>query len=120
MLQQSATNDPSNPANLYSIRVQYQTLQSIGQFASLFPDAIPELINMCLPTMMAMLTGSTNVCDRIQGHSANAMINLMAPDHCPVDSLTPYLNELLSSLVCVLQSTTLPAAVQAPCLVVLG
>jgi len=60
----------------------------------------------------------TGACARVRGHAANALINLLSPDSCTADMLTPYLSPLLAGLLTCLQSA--PLEVRAPCLVVLG
>eukprot|EP01032_Pedospumella_encystans_P019768 gene19768-22474_t len=57
-------------------------------------------------------------CDRVRGHAASALINLVSPESCEADSLARYLDPLLKSLLYCLQSA--PLQVRPPCLSLLG
>ncbi len=83
----------------------------------MFTDSIGELVDRFLPQLTILLQDA-NTCDRVRGHAASALIDLLNPDSCEADMLSKYLDPLLNSLVYCLQSA--PLEVQAPCLVLLG
>ena len=100
-----------------SPRVRYEAIQAVGRFAELFPTSVPTLVNQFIPTLTVMLCDA-NTCDRVRGHSASAMINLLNPDNCHKDVIQQYLQPLLQALVFCLQSAS--REVQPACLSLLG
>jgi hypothetical protein len=62
-----------------SPRVKFEGIQTIGRFASLFPDNIPVLIDTFLP-LLTMLLQDSQTCDKVRGHAASALINLLNPE----------------------------------------
>lgn len=102
-----------------SHRVRYEAIQSIGRLAVLYPNRVPSLVDRFVPTLTAMLCDA-NTCDRVRGHTASAMINLMNPENCSKDVLQQggYLEPLLQALVLCLQSAS--REVQPACLSLLG
>ena len=107
--------------------VQYQGLQGVGRFAVLFPSRIHNLLAKSLPVLITCLaTAETGACQKVKGHAASALINLLNPSNIncndssdpAFNTLTSNLNPLMSSLVHCLQTASLE--VQSPCLVVLG
>ena len=75
------------------------------------------LIGCFLPQLTVLLHDSAT-CDRVRGHAASALINLVNPDSCEKDTLAKYLDPLLQSLLYCLQSA--PLQVRAPCLALVG
>lgn len=55
----AAVNDPSP-------RVKFEAIQTIGRFASLFPESAEELVSIFL-TPLTVLLGATNTCDKVRG-----------------------------------------------------
>ena len=102
-----------------SPRVQYQSLQAVGQLAVLYPDSIGLLIDLCMPAALVHLTAS-HTCDRVKGHCLSALINLTNPSNCSdaADVLQKHLDALLSALWENLTSSSLE--VQPVCLQLLG
>jgi hypothetical protein len=106
-----AVQDPSH-------RVKFEAIQSIGRFASLYPDTQCALIDTFLPALASLLQ-SPNECDRTRGHCASALINMLNPDGaCDEEFLAKYLDPLLGGILTCFQSA--PQEVQAPCLVLIG
>lgn len=127
-------------------RVQYQACQGIGRFAILFPDHINDLLVLFLPALIGILadpastagTTGTSPCQRVKGHAASALINLINPTAVPPHSqdqdeeeegegsaespalltVKTHLSALIHALVYSLQTSSIQ--VQSPCLVVLG
>ena len=106
----TSINDPSR-------RVQYEAIQMIGRLGVLYPDKAEQILASFMPTLCARLA-DTSVCDKVRGHTANALINLVNPETCDADELAPYLQDLLESLCTCLQGASLQ--VQGPCLTLLG
>jgi len=102
-----------------SHRVRYEAIQSIGRLAVLYPNQVPTLVHRFVPTLTAMLCDAST-CDRVRGHTASAMINLMNPENCSKDVVQQggYLEPLLQALVICLQSAS--REVQPACLSLLG
>ncbi len=122
-----------------SPRVQFQALQGVGRFALLFPDSISEFLKQFLNPLISFLSapdapfsGSSSggsatsgaVCQRIKGHAAAALINLIDPealsdeDGEPLRTLKASMSILVTALIRSLQSSSVE--VQVPCLGVLG
>ena len=101
-----------------SQRVQYQALQSLGQFAGLFPDDVPELLRRFGGNAIGLLHANSS-CARVRGHAASCLISLIQSDECSAEVLAPFLEPILQSLVACLQSP-LPPEVQAPCVDLIG
>jgi len=99
--------------------VQYQSAQTIGRFTSLYPEAIPLLVEQFLPALTKVVHTSSGACERVRGHAASALINLVDPDHCPRDAIQPHLEAVLGSLLSCLTGGA-PLSVQSPCLTLLG
>jgi hypothetical protein len=91
--------------------------QTIGRFATLYPELSAQLIDRFLPQLTVLLHDSAT-CDRVRGHAASALINLINPDSCEADTLSQYLDPLLQSLLFCLQSA--PLLVRVPCLSLVG
>ena len=106
----SALSDPSP-------RVKFEAIHTIGRLASLFPSSVAELVETFLPPLTQLL-GDAAACDKIRGHAASAMINLVNPENCEAEALTRHLEPLLTALVVCLQSAAVE--VQPHCLVLLG
>ena len=100
-----------------SPRVKYEAIHSIGRLASLFPASTADLVETFLPPLTVLL-GDASTCDRVRGHAASAMINLINPESCEAEALTGHLEPLLTALVVCLQSAAVE--VQPHCLVLLG
>jgi hypothetical protein len=100
-----------------SARVQFQAIQTVGRFAAIFPASIQALVDAFLPRLTA-LVAAPGTCDKVRGHCASAMINLVNPDACDAEVLQSHLEPLLGALVLCLQSASLE--VKSPCLVLLG
>ena len=100
-----------------SPRVKFEAIQTIGRFASLYPASIGDLVATFLPPLTSLL-GNASTCDKVRGHAASAMINLVNPDSCEAEALTGHLEPLLTALVVCLQSAAIE--VQPHCLVLLG
>lgn len=75
------------------------------------------MVDRFLPSL-TMLLQDSNTCDRVRGHAAAALIDLLNPEHCEAETLNKFLDPLLNSLIYCLQSA--PLEVQAPCLVLVG
>jgi len=97
--------------------VQYEAVQAIGQFSLLFPQAVAQMVTRFVP-LLTMGVKNTDMCPRVRGHCANAMINIASPGTCDADMLQPHLPALLDALLSALQNA--PVEVQGPCLVLLG
>ena len=106
----AAVSDPSP-------RVRYEAIQAVGRFAELYSSSVPSLVDRFVPSLTIMLC-DPSTCDRVRGHSASAMINLMNPEHCCKDAIQQYLEPLLQALVFCLQSAS--REVQPACLSLLG
>lgn len=91
--------------------------QTIGRFATIYPELSALLIGCFLPQLTVLLHDSST-CDRVRGHAASALIDLVNPDSCDKHTLSKYLDPLLQSLLYCLQSA--PLQVRAPCLALLG
>lgn len=89
----------------------------MGRFATLYPEQSTQLIDRFLPQLTVLLHDS-NTCDRVRGHAASALINLINPDSCDKETLARYLDPLLQSLLFCLQSA--PLLVRVPCLSLVG
>jgi hypothetical protein len=107
----------SGALNDSSPRVKFEAIQAIGRFASLFPTSIADLVETFLPPLTKLL-GDGQTCDKVRGHAASAMINLVNPESCEAEALTAHLEPLLTALVVCLQSAAVE--VQPHCLVLLG
>eukprot|EP00981_Chlorochromonas_danica_P002066 scaffold420_cov169-Ochromonas_danica.AAC.26 len=82
-------------------RVQYEGIQVVGRFASIFPNNCSNFIDSYLPLLASVLQHQ-DYCARLRGHAASALINLLNPSHCDSDVLVKYLDPLLAGL-CVAQ-----------------
>lgn len=89
----------------------------MGRFAVLYPELSTQLIDCFLPQLTTLLHDS-RTCDRVRGHAAAALINLVNPESCEAETLSRYLDPLLQSLLFCLQSA--PLLVRPPCLTLLG
>lgn len=98
-------------------RVRYEAIQCVGRFAVLFPASVPVLVASFIPQLTSML-GDARTCDRVRGHAASAMINLVDAENCDSDVLGAHLQPLLQALVQCLQGAS--AEVQPACLSLLG
>ena len=98
-----------------SARVCYQAVQTVGQFAVLFPQHMEQLVSVFVPLLTTML-GDASTCDQVRGLCAQALINLMNPDSCEEEYLTEtgLLEPILQALVVCLQSASVE--VQPTCL----
>lgn len=100
-----------------SPRVRYQAIECLGRFACLFPQNTEVLVHSFVPVLTAML-GEGSTCDRVRGHCASALINLINPETCEEEMLQPHLEGLLGALVACL--THASVEVQPFCLDLLG
>lgn len=105
-----------------SPRVQFQSIQAIGRFADLFPEAIPDIGNLYFDTLVAIM-GSADTSERVKGHSVSALINMCRTRDDNTDDDTqlltgPRLDSLLSTLCQCLQNSSIH--VQPVCLTLLG
>lgn len=100
-----------------SQRVRYDAIGFVGRLPALFTDDMPQFVEKFVPMLTALLC-SPDVCDRVRGHAASAMINLINPENISSEIINPYLDPLLSALVVCLQSASVE--VQPTCLVLLG
>jgi importin-5 len=117
-----------------SPRVQYQAIQAIGQFATLYPKFVPRMIHLYFDHLVDFM-GNVNHCDRVRGHAISALINLCRPQddedsegnethqHQELSSsdskLSPeQIDQLLTVLCNAMQTTSIH--VQPPCLLLLG
>lgn len=107
----------STAINDISPRVQFEAIQMIGRLGCLYPDKTVPIINTFVPIMSARLADPVTS-DKVRGHSANALINIMNPEACNADELGPHLPGLLNALCVCLQGSSLE--VRAPCLTLLG
>ena len=98
-------------------RVQYQALETVGRFASLFPQHVPEMVTRYVPAVTAMMQ-APGVCERVRGHATAALISLTDPEHCEAAVLQVHLEPLLRALSVCLQAASLE--VQPVCLDLLG
>ena len=103
--------------NDQSPRVKFEAIQTVGRFAFLFPSSITDLVKTFIPPL-TLLLGDAATCDKVRGHAASAMINLVNPESCEAEALTLHLQPLLTALVVCLQSAAIE--VQPHCLVLLG
>ena len=119
-------------------RVQFQSCQGIGRFAILFPEQIPQLLSQFIRNLISLLADPTvggatpTPCQRVKGHAASALINMInptaiqprssaeddEPESLSLQTVLMHLDPLVHALVHSLQ--TCSVQVQAPCLVVLG
>jgi hypothetical protein len=101
-----------------SVRVQYESIQTIGRLAALYTDDLATLVDMFLPPL-AMMMQDNNNCNRIRGHAASALINLLNPEFLEDNEvLEKYLEPLLQSLVVTLGTKIYE--IHSPCLSILG
>ncbi|KAJ1437419.1 armadillo-type protein [Ochromonadaceae sp. CCMP2298] len=100
-----------------SPRVRFEGIQTIGRFAVLYPELSAQLIGGFLPLLTQAMQGQ-GACDRVRGHAATALIDLLNPDSCDLETLSPVLEPLLQALLGCLQNA--PLEVRSPCLVLLG
>ena len=101
-----------------SVRVQYETIQTVGRLASLYTDELPTLVEKFLPPLASLMADANN-CDKIRGHSASALINLLNPQFLENNEiLEKYLEPLLQALVVTFGNA--PYEVKSPCLSILG
>ncbi len=83
------------------------------------PTKCSDFVLVFLQPLCLLLQNPAN-CDRIRGHSASALINLLHPEHCDGEVLEnqglvdPILQSLMSPL------TNAHNDVRAPCLSVIG
>ena len=103
--------------NDVSPRVQYEAIQMVGRLGSLYPGKIEDIINTFMQVLSHRLADPA-VCDKVRGHAASALINIINPESCQTDVLEPHLPDLLNSLCVCLQGA--PLEVQSPCLTLLG
>ena len=89
----------------------------MGRFAELFPDSVQVLVNTFLPLLTMILQNAAS-CDRVRGHAASALINLLDPEACDTSVLLPFLDPLLAAMVQTFQTSSIE--VQTPCLNLLG
>merc|ERR1711871_348359 len=114
---QSASALLSAAINDTSPRVQYEAIQMVGRLGSLYPGKVQDIINTFM-TVLSQRLADTSVCDKVRGHAASALINILNPESCETEELEPYLPDLLNSLCVCLQGASLE--VQSPCLTLLG
>lgn len=100
-----------------SQRVRYQAIETIGRLPVLYPNHINQFVEKYVPVLTGLLA-DTSMCDKVRGHAASALINIVNPEDCESDILEPFLDGMLSALVGVLQSSSLE--VQGPSLLLLG
>lgn len=91
--------------------------QTIGRFATLFPEDVPNLVSQFVPPLVSHL-GDVGNCERVRGHAASALSSLLNPEVCEASSLQPHLDVTLQALASTLQTTSI--LVQSPCLDLLG
>ena len=65
-----------------------------------------------------MLLQNPDNCPRVRGHAASALINMLNPEHCELETVEKFVQPLLQALLVCLQGA--PYEVRAPCLVVVG
>ena len=106
----AALSDPSQ-------RVQYQAIQAIGQLAQLFPERCSDFLG-AFAAILSSKMSDTSLCNKVRGHSASALINIMNPKECDSEVLNAHLAGVLQSLAGCLQGAALE--VQVPCLTLLG
>lgn len=100
-----------------SPRVRYQALETIGRFANLFPQSVPEMIGLFIPTMITLIQDPAT-CERVRGHALGALIDLTDPESCAVNVLEGHIEPLLRALSGCLQVASIE--VQPLCLDLLG
>ena len=71
----------------------------------------PRLCHSLLTPSLSISINTTGspagaICERVRGHAASAMINLINPDTCDADALKDHLEPLLSALVVCLQTAS--------------
>eukprot|EP01038_Epipyxis_sp_PR26KG_P010303 gene10303-13849_t len=98
-------------------RVRFEGIQTIGRFAAIYPEETKQLVDNFLP-QLAVFMQDQSQCDRIRGHAASALINLLTPEHCEAEMLESYLQPLLNSLVICLETASFE--IKSPCLTLLG
>jgi hypothetical protein len=112
--------------NDHSPRVQYQAIQAVGQFALLYPDTIPSLLQNYFQILINFLT-NPNCCERVKGHAISAMINLICPSNEDDDdaireniasNIELFLNQLLTVLSQLFSVVSME--VQIVCLTLVG
>jgi importin-5 len=121
-----------------SPRVQYQAIQAIGQFATLYSQFIPRMISLYFDSLVDFISNPNhNHCDRVRGHAVSALINLCRPQDDEENEndengddekegnqelqqqLTPeQLDRLLTTLCHAMQTTSIQ--IQSSCLLLLG
>lgn len=101
-----------------SMRVRFEAIQAVGQFALLFPDRIGVLVSTFLPLLTTTLQHAGNSCDRVRGHAASALINLLNPDNCESEMIEAALQPLLMAMAQCIE--TAPLEIKAPCLSAVG
>lgn len=97
--------------------VQYEVLQAVGRFATIFPTEINTLIQNFVPPLVAILSNPMT-CEKVKGHTVAALINLTNPDECGSEMLKPFADVLLGSLLHALQTSSVH--VQSSCLILIG
>jgi HEAT repeat protein len=113
-----------------SQRVQYQTIQAIGRLADLFPETVPDMVELYFVPLVELL-GAEGTCDRVRGHVASAFINMIRPADedgvglcdegtrpTKMELTAENLERLLSTLCSTLQMASIQ--VQPVCLTLLG
>lgn len=83
-------------------RIRYMALQSMGQ---LLLDHGPDVQNthhhLIVPALLSSMNPVTNSSPRVRSHACAAMINFV--DYCESDLLSPYLNDILSASLGLMQ-----------------
>ena len=112
-----------------SPRVQYQAIQAIGQFASLYPKYSVRMIDIYFDLLVDFM-GNLNHCDRVRGHAVSALINLCRPQDEEIEGNETHEEQLnsrlaparIDHLLTVLCNTMQTASIhiQSPCLLLLG
>lgn len=97
--------------------VQYEVLQAVGRFATIFPDEIGNLVQTFVPPLVSVLSNPAS-CEKVKGHAVAALINLTNPEECESEMLKPYADLLLGSLLHALQASSVH--VQSSCLILIG
>lgn len=82
-------------------RVQYATCNALGQISTDFADTIQRLAgDRIIPVLVSKLTSRS--VPRVQAHAAAALVNFS--ENATKETLEPYLDDLLSNLLTLLQS----------------
>lgn len=92
-------------------------MKCIGRLARSYPDKCSRFLQDFV-AYLAQILQSTGLCDRLRGHAASALINLLQPEHCEEEIVQPFLHPLLQALLSALQ--TARNEIRAPCLTVIG